>query len=52
MQVGEGKIALELGRTALQHADAKPYIHDLLLSMASAEVRTGNKVNNTIAFMK
>ncbi|XP_039126997.1 plastid division protein CDP1, chloroplastic [Dioscorea cayenensis subsp. rotundata] len=36
-EVGEGKIALELGRTALQHADAKPYIHDLLLSMASAE---------------
>ncbi|KAM0945276.1 putative protein ACCUMULATION AND REPLICATION OF CHLOROPLASTS 6-like, IMS [Dioscorea sansibarensis] len=36
-EVGEGKLALEIGRTALQHADAKPYIHDLLLSMASAE---------------
>jgi hypothetical protein len=30
---------LDIGRAALQHPDAKPYIHDLLLSMALAEVR-------------
>ncbi|KAJ0963942.1 hypothetical protein J5N97_029064 [Dioscorea zingiberensis] len=36
-EVGEEKLVLEIGQTALQHANAKPYIHDLLLSMASAE---------------
>ncbi|XP_077231344.1 plastid division protein [Tasmannia lanceolata] len=36
-EVGEEKLVLEIGREALQHADAKPYIHDLFLSMALAE---------------
>lgn len=38
LQVGEIKLVLEMGRAALQRPDAKPYIHDLLLSMALAEV--------------
>lgn len=29
----------DIGRVAVQHPDAKQYIHDLLLSMALAEVR-------------
>lgn len=37
-EVGEDKLVLDIGRTALNHADAKLYIHDLLLSMALAEV--------------
>ncbi|CAN6463399.1 unnamed protein product [Victoria cruziana] len=36
-EVGEIKLVLEMGRAALQRPDAKPYIHDLLLSMALAE---------------
>ncbi|XP_042501400.1 plastid division protein CDP1, chloroplastic isoform X2 [Macadamia integrifolia] len=36
-EVGEEKLVLEIGRAALQHPDAKPYIHDFLLSMALAE---------------
>lgn len=36
-EVGEEKLALDIGRTALQHPDSKPFIHDLLLSMALAE---------------
>nr|XP_043615276.1 plastid division protein CDP1, chloroplastic [Erigeron canadensis] len=36
-EVGEEKLALDIGRTALQHQDSKPFIHDLLLSMALAE---------------
>ena len=43
LQVGEEKLVLEFGRAALQLPDAKPYIHDLLLSMALAEVRYTNK---------
>ncbi|KAJ9546061.1 hypothetical protein OSB04_025768 [Centaurea solstitialis] len=35
--VGEEKLALDIGRTALQHPDSKPFVHDLLLSMALAE---------------
>ena len=38
-QVGEEELVLEIGRAAVQHPDAKPYIHDLFLSMALAEVR-------------
>lgn len=30
---------LDIGRAALQRPEAKPYVHDLLLSMALAEVR-------------
>lgn len=33
------KLVLDIGRAALQRPDAKPYVHDLLLSMALAEVR-------------
>ncbi|XP_071710650.1 plastid division protein CDP1, chloroplastic [Rutidosis leptorrhynchoides] len=36
-EVGEEKLALDIGRTALQHTDSKPFVHDLLLSMALAE---------------
>ncbi|KAF8407429.1 hypothetical protein HHK36_006562 [Tetracentron sinense] len=36
-EVGQENLVLEIGRAALQHPDAKPYIHDLLLSMALAE---------------
>ncbi|KAF4396856.1 plastid division protein CDP1, chloroplastic isoform X2 [Cannabis sativa] len=36
-EVGEVKLVLDIGRVALQHPDAKPYIHDILLSMALAE---------------
>ncbi|OMO77984.1 hypothetical protein COLO4_24905 [Corchorus olitorius] len=38
-EVGEEKLVLEIGRAAVQRPDAKPYLHDLLLSMALAEVR-------------
>ncbi|CAL9112513.1 unnamed protein product [Musa textilis] len=37
VQVGEDKIVLEIGQAALQLPDAKPYSHDLLLSMTLAE---------------
>ncbi|GMN51347.1 hypothetical protein TIFTF001_020498 [Ficus carica] len=46
-EVGEVKLVLDIGRVALQHLDAKPYIHDLLLSMALAECSTAK-----IAFEK
>nr|XP_027124436.1 plastid division protein CDP1, chloroplastic-like [Coffea arabica] len=36
-EAGEDKIVLDIGRRALQHGDAKSYIHDVLLSMALAE---------------
>ncbi|KAK7314760.1 hypothetical protein VNO77_33288 [Canavalia gladiata] len=36
-EVGESKRVLEIGRTSLQHQDAKPYTDDLILSMALAE---------------
>ncbi|XP_022718471.1 plastid division protein CDP1, chloroplastic-like isoform X2 [Durio zibethinus] len=36
-EVGEKELVLEIGRLAVQHSDSKPYIHDLLLSMALAE---------------
>lgn len=32
-----------IGQAAVQHPDAKPYTHDLLLSMALAEVRKVRK---------
>jgi hypothetical protein len=39
VQIGESKFVLDIGRTSLQHQDAKPYADDLVLSMALAEVR-------------
>ncbi|KAK4795008.1 hypothetical protein SAY86_013002 [Trapa natans] len=36
-EVGEEKFVLDIGRVSLQHPEAKPYVHDLLLSMALAE---------------
>ncbi|XP_022742524.1 plastid division protein CDP1, chloroplastic-like isoform X3 [Durio zibethinus] len=36
-EVGEEELVLEIGSAAVQRPDAKPYIHDLLLSMALAE---------------
>ncbi|KAK4479247.1 hypothetical protein RD792_014758 [Penstemon davidsonii] len=38
-EAGEEKLVLEIGRRALQHPESKPFVHDLLLSMALAEVR-------------
>ncbi|KAG8378613.1 hypothetical protein BUALT_Bualt07G0003700 [Buddleja alternifolia] len=48
-EVGEEKLVLEIGRRALQHPDSKPFVHDLLLSMALAEcaiARVGFEKNN------
>ncbi|KAI5330641.1 hypothetical protein L3X38_030039 [Prunus dulcis] len=39
-EVGEVKLVQDIGRVAVQHPDAKPYVHDLLLSMALAECAT------------
>ncbi|XP_048443703.1 plastid division protein CDP1, chloroplastic-like [Pyrus x bretschneideri] len=39
-EVGEIKLVQDVGRVAVQHPDAKQYIHDLLLSMALAECAT------------
>ncbi|KAL6288558.1 hypothetical protein ACE6H2_006068 [Prunus campanulata] len=39
-EVGEVKLVRDIGRAAVRHPDAKPYIHDLLLSMALAECAT------------
>ncbi|MCI00442.1 plastid division protein CDP1 chloroplastic-like [Trifolium medium] len=36
-EIGESKFVLDIGRTSLQHQDAKPYADDLVLSMALAE---------------
>ncbi|XP_027357813.1 plastid division protein CDP1, chloroplastic isoform X2 [Abrus precatorius] len=36
-EVGESKLVLDIGRTSIQHQDAKPYTDDLILSMALAE---------------
>ncbi|XP_021282283.1 plastid division protein CDP1, chloroplastic [Herrania umbratica] len=47
-EVGEEKLVLEIGRAAVQRPDAKPYIHDLVLSMALAEcsiAKTGFEKN-------
>ncbi|KAI5334361.1 hypothetical protein L3X38_024494 [Prunus dulcis] len=38
--VGEVKLVQDIGHVAVQHPDAKPYVHDLLLSMALAECGT------------
>ncbi|KAK9266988.1 hypothetical protein L1049_028603 [Liquidambar formosana] len=48
-EVGEEKLVLDIGRAALSHPDAKPYVHDLLLSMALAEcaiAKVGFEKNN------
>lgn len=37
-QVGEAKIVLDIGQKVVQYPMAKPYIHDILLSMVLAEV--------------
>jgi len=39
LQVGEEKLVLEIGQAALRCSDSKPYVHDILLAMALAEVR-------------
>ncbi|GAU41824.1 hypothetical protein TSUD_299900 [Trifolium subterraneum] len=36
-EIGESKFVMDIGRTSLQHQDAKPYADDLVLSMALAE---------------
>lgn len=40
LQVGEEKLVLDIGQAALRRADSKPYVHDVLLAMALAEVST------------
>ncbi|XP_047955723.1 plastid division protein CDP1, chloroplastic-like [Salvia hispanica] len=48
-EVGEEKLVLEIGRRALQHLESKPFVHDLLLSMALAEcaiAKVGFEKNN------
>ncbi|KAA8541488.1 hypothetical protein F0562_025451 [Nyssa sinensis] len=48
-EVGEEKLVLDIGRAALKHPDAKPFIHDVLLSMALAEcaiAKVGFEKNN------
>lgn len=47
LQVGEEKLVLDIGRAALRHLDSKPFIHDIFLSMALAEVRSVNEGWNT-----
>lgn len=44
MQVGEEKKVLEIGKAALQHQDAKPFVHDLLLAIALTEVRISSSI--------
>jgi hypothetical protein len=39
-QVGEEKLVLEIGHAALRRPDSRPYVHDMLLAMALAEVRS------------
>lgn len=39
-QVGEEKLVLEIGQAALRRPDSRPYVHDVLLAMALAEVRS------------
>ncbi|PQP98994.1 plastid division protein CDP1 chloroplastic [Prunus yedoensis var. nudiflora] len=39
-EVGKVKLVQDIGRVAVQHPDAKLYVHDLLLSMALAECGT------------
>ncbi|XP_028549085.1 plastid division protein CDP1, chloroplastic isoform X2 [Dendrobium catenatum] len=36
-EVGEEKMVVGIGKAALEHSDVKPYVHDVLLSMALAE---------------
>ncbi|EEF47911.1 conserved hypothetical protein [Ricinus communis] len=36
-EAGEEKIVLDIGKEALRHPDSKPFVHDILLSMALAE---------------
>ncbi|KAL0356426.1 UNVERIFIED_CONTAM: Plastid division protein CDP1, chloroplastic [Sesamum radiatum] len=38
-EAGEANIVIEIGERALKHPESKPFVHDLLLSMALAEVR-------------
>ncbi|KAH6832226.1 plastid division protein [Perilla frutescens var. hirtella] len=48
-EVGEEKLVLEIGRKVLQHSESKPFVHDLLLSMALAEcaiAKVGFEKNN------
>jgi len=40
LQVGQEKLVLDIGRAALRNLDSKPYIHDIFLSMALAEVKS------------
>ena len=49
-QVGEEELVLAIGRAAVQRPDAKPYIHDLLLSMALAEVSLAAFTSFNISF--
>ncbi|KAF5199230.1 Plastid division protein cdp1 chloroplastic [Thalictrum thalictroides] len=50
-EAGEEKLVLEIGQAALQHPDANPYTHDVLLSMALAEVGKISKTLTVIDFL-
>ncbi|XP_050387734.1 pentatricopeptide repeat-containing protein At3g46790, chloroplastic [Argentina anserina] len=40
LEVGEVELVLDIGQAAVKHPEAKPYIHDILLSIALAECAT------------
>lgn len=40
---------LDIGREGLRLSDSRPYVHDMLLAMALAEVR--KKISNTWQFV-
>lgn len=44
LQAGEGKLVLEIGQAALRRTDSKPFVHDVLLAMALAEVRATQEI--------
>ncbi|CAN1266701.1 Plastid division protein CDP1, chloroplastic [Linum perenne] len=50
-EVGEEKLVLEIGRMVIKNPDAKPHIHDILLSMAMAEcvIATISFENNKVS---
>eukprot|EP00252_Welwitschia_mirabilis_P009463 TRINITY_DN2204_c0_g1_i2.p1 TRINITY_DN2204_c0_g1~~TRINITY_DN2204_c0_g1_i2.p1 ORF type:complete len:442 (+),score=62.68 TRINITY_DN2204_c0_g1_i2:182-1507(+) len=42
-QVGEEEIVMRIGRIVMQEVEAKPYIHDIMLSMSLAECSIARK---------
>ncbi|KAL8110971.1 hypothetical protein AgCh_026654 [Apium graveolens] len=46
--VGEEERVLDIGRSAPNHADSKLYTHDLLLSMAQAEIGRAKVISESL----